>query len=166
MTWLPRFAFLLLLVSVSSQAEVEKYGGFIPKFGCFGGPFSLRLTNDYEALRSLGTLRSERVLDVRDWDTYKTETRELVFDGLRIEVITFTNDKSKAMLETVEITSRHWDIAREVQVGDSIDAVTRGFGVKEWKSDGEITFNGETDYVKFSTKQGRIIKIRFECYTG
>jgi hypothetical protein len=139
--------------------------GYVPAFGCDTGPFRLHLPKSFLALRSIGKIRSEKVLEVTDWGTYKSEDRELIFDGLKLIVITFTND-SKYMVARATITSSVWKFAGGFRVGDSVNSVMHRFNDKGSQEVEMLRFGGDTDSVDFSVSNGRVIIIDYSCYTG
>jgi hypothetical protein len=132
---------------------------------CCHGSYALHLPKSVKALRSLGKLKSEKVLKVEDWETYKTETRELIFEGLRLVVITFTNNKPY-MIQNVNITSRNWAIAPGLRVGGTLEDVKKQFRGKASVKGEWIEVAGDTDFIRIHISKGKIVEIEYQCYTG
>jgi hypothetical protein len=136
-----------------------------PSFTCRGGPLGLRLPATYQAVRSIGKLEREEVTGVQDWKTYKSEDRELVFGGLTLHVVTFTNDKSRYMVSGAVITGSQWTLGGGIRIGNPVAEVLRRAG-KGVLKDGAIAIGGDTDTVTFHAPDGKVTQITYECYTG
>ena len=136
-----------------------------PNFKCENGLLGLRLPKSYEAVRSIGKLQQEQVVRVEDWGTYKSEGRELIFSGLTLHLVTFTNDKSRYMVESAVISGRQWALAGKIKIGDTVKDVLRR-ARKGVLKDGEIEIAGDTDFVRYRIFKGKVTKITYVCYTG
>jgi hypothetical protein len=136
-----------------------------PSFTCSEGPLGLRLPQSYQAVRSIGKLERDEVVRVQEWETYQSEDRELTFSGLKLYVVTFTNDKSRYMVAGAVITGSQWSLAGGIKIGDSVEDVLRRTG-KGTLSGGEVAIGGDTDIVRFGATGGKVTEIRYECYTG
>ena len=139
--------------------------GYIEDCGCDSGPYAVHLPNSLKDLRSIGKLKSERVLGVEDWDTYKAETRELIFEGLRLVVITFTNNKPY-MIATVNITSPSWKNVSVFRVGDTVESIKKRLKRKSHIIGDWLKVGGDTDSLRFRISNGKIVEIEYQCYTG
>ena len=163
----------LLLVAIGSictyttaTAEQKDQVNYVPEFSCSRGPHSLRLPKSYDQLRSIGKLKSQKVIATQDWDKYKTQERELLFDGLRLTVITFTNDKARYVISGAEITDRRWSIAGSFKIGDTIEEALKSLNARRNPKANQIKVGGDTDSVVFRVVDGRVVAIAYDCYTG
>jgi hypothetical protein len=158
---------LAILASFSGAiAQDRKDAAYLKNLSCTEGPYRLHLPATYQAVRSIGQLREEKVLEVRDWDTYKTEYRRLVFNGLQLEIATFTNDESRYLVAGVLVTSPGWSFAGGFRVGDSIDNVETRLGIHGAAVKNEINVSGDADALRFGISRGKVSRIVYECYTG
>ena len=158
---------LATLLAISGAiAQERKDVAYLKDLSCTEGPFRLRLPPTYQAVRLIGQLREEKILEVRAWDTYKIESRRLVFDGLRLDITTFTNDKSRYLVAGALITSPGWSNAGGFRVGDSIDNVLAHLGIRDAATGSEIKASGDTDALRLGVAGGKVSRIVYECYTG
>lgn len=148
------------------RAEQKDQVNYVPEFRCVGGPYGLQLPKSYNEVKKIGKLKSEKVLRTESWDNYKTHERELVFDGLRLYVITFTNDRAKYLIAAAEITKRRWFLAGNFRVGDLIEEAQKKLNAQTNPKAHSLEFGGESDSVIFRVSGGRITTITYDCYTG
>jgi hypothetical protein len=149
------------LVAFQARAANE---GYVDTFSCDEGPFHLDLPKSYLDLRKIGRIRSERIVETEDWGSYKTERKDFEFDGLSLRVITFSNDPTRYMVAIARTTSRNWGITGPFRVGDSLLSALSHFGVR--RAPNLLEYGSEGGVVRFKVANGRIVEVRYECYTG
>lgn len=132
-------------------------------FFCDKGALALRVGKSLRDLRLLGTVLNETV-EAPYPDG--TETRVLVFDGLKIQVVFPQKNYEAAMFERVEITSPSWGIAAGVRVGSTVKQLSTAIKAKIRPGIGSISVCGEGDCAVYSLKGSRVTAINYRCYTG
>ena len=164
-----RLRSLLVVLSVctcTAATAAQKDVNYVPELSCSRGPHALRLPKSYDALKALGQLRREKVIASQDWDKYKTHEVELLFDGLRLTVVTFTNDKVRYLISGAEITDRRWNVVGSFKVGDTIGEAAKRLNARLNPKASPLQFGGDTDSVAFKVINGRVVAITYDCYTG
>lgn len=126
---------------------------------------SVRLPPKLSQLRKLGTLREEQVVRTEEWEGYKAIEKLLRFDGLYIQVITFTNDPERFNLAAVYIESSKWSIS-PFRVGESISTALSRMGTKATDPNGAWRFSGESDTMYIESRGSKVYRLVYECYTG
>lgn len=114
----------------------------------------------------MGKLKSQKVIATQNWDKYKTFETELLFDGLRLTVITFTNDRARYMVSSAEITDHRWSIAGGFKIGGPIEEALKNLNARPNPKANQFEFGGDTDSVVFRVVDGRVVAITYNCYTG
>src|SRR5207253_7062519 len=76
---------------------------FVDKISCDSGPYGLKLPETYDALRKIGPLKGEKLLREQDRGSYRARFREMQFNGLRLAVVTYSNDPEKYQVVSAEI---------------------------------------------------------------
>lgn len=154
-------ACLLCLFALSVQARGNT-SHYIDKLSCDSGPYSLKLPKTYDALRKIGPLKSERVLREEDFGPYKARHRDLVFNGLRLSVVTYSNDQERYQVTAAEIRNPSWRISPfrqghvlPVKVGDVV--------TQSLSSTATIEFSGEEDTVRVRLIGRRISVLTYLC---
>jgi hypothetical protein len=162
-------AFLILAmlgIGSAETAEQPDHVNHVPEFACSSGPHRLKLPKSYSSVRRLGKLKRETVTRTEDWDGYKAQERELVFEGLRLLVITFTNDRDRYIIAAADITDRRWNLVDGFRVGDTIDKARAKLAAASNANADTLEFGGDTDVVLFKVSGGRVTAISYDCYTG
>lgn len=148
-------AFGVIAPDASAQSQVS----------CTSGPYRLTLPKSYKAVRGLGTLRRERVINTEQHGTHTVTHRELRFNGLELELATSSDKPNQYVLSKAIVSSRSWRIAGPLRVGSPASSALRGLRPKELPRDGEIEFNGATDSIRVVLAAGRILDFEYSCHS-
>ena len=97
-----RFGLLLLCFLCMPAWAAKNVSHFVEKLSCDSGPYGLKLPKTYDELRKMGPLRSERLVREEDVGPYRLQYRELVFNGLRLGVVTHSNDAGRFDVEVAD----------------------------------------------------------------
>jgi hypothetical protein len=126
---------------------------------CTSGPYALKLPKSYQALRTIGQLRRERVLKTEDAGVQ----RELRFNGLEIVVRTAADKPNRYVVSRAVVSTSRWRIAGPLRVGTSAKIALKGLRPKALPSEGELEFSGETDSIRVNLSRGRILDFEYSC---
>jgi hypothetical protein len=148
------------LVFASFDATAQSYT--VADLSCTKGPYRLKLPKSYRAVRGLGTIRRDRVLKIEDRGPYTATHRELRFNGLEIELVTFSNEPGRYALTKAIITTSNWRIAGALRVGAPAKSALRGLA-NQSPRDGELEFSGATDTVRVNLAAGRVLDVEYSC---
>jgi hypothetical protein len=85
-------AALVLAVAALPAWPRGNISHFVDKLACESGPYALKLPKTYNELRKLGTLKAERLVREEELAEYKARHVDLIFNGLRLGVVTYSND--------------------------------------------------------------------------
>jgi hypothetical protein len=134
----------------------------VADLSCTKGPYRLKLPKSYRAVRGLGTIRRDRVLKIEDRGAYTATHRELRFNGLEIELVTFSNEPGRYALTKAIITTSNWRIAGALRVGAPARSALRGLA-NQSPRDGELEFSGATDSLRVNLAAGRVLDVEYSC---
>jgi hypothetical protein len=148
------------LVFASFDATAQSYT--VADLSCTKGPYRLKLPKSYRAVRGLGTIRRDRVLKIEDRGAYTATHRELRFNGLEIELVTFSNEPGRYALTKAIITTSNWRIAGALRVGAPARSALRGLA-NQSPRDGELEFSGATDSLRVNLAAGRVLDVEYSC---
>lgn len=109
-------------------------------------------------------MRAE-IQGTESWDGYQSIHRALHFQGLTVEVVTFSNDADRYHPSVVSITGAQWALS-SLRVGQPAQAPLRRLGVVGPVANGMWRFEGETDTLLVETRRGAVRAITYVCYTG
>ncbi len=146
-------------------AAAEPVSVNLPGFHCTGMKESVRLPGKLSQLRKLGKLNDEQTIHVEEWDGYKAIEKLLRFDGLHVQVITFTNDSERYNLAAVYIEAPGWSVS-PVRVGALASEPLSRLGAVKPEPNGTWRFAGESDSLYVEARNGRVFRVVYECYTG
>ena len=141
---------------------------FVEGLACQGGKFSLRLPAKFPELLALAPKHGEQRLETQRWEGYTTTHKRIWFDGLSMDLITYSNDPDKYSLAGLTIRSAAWAKISPFAVGEPIDAVRAKLGDIA-KDDVQLRsiYSGESESVRFETNRaGNVSAVIYECYTG
>ena len=158
-------ALTLVLVSFPG-AGASDTSHFIDQLDCASGPYSLHLPKTYDEVRKIGTLQSERLGKTQDLGEYKTQDRQLIFNGLRLGIVTYSNDPDKYDVTSAEIRSSTWRIAGPFRVGAVLPAKVGDVSTKELAGTATIEFSGDTDTIRMRLIGRRISSLIYLCSSG
>lgn len=152
-------AAVLALAPLDAQAQSYT----VADLSCTTGAYRLKLPKSYKGVRSMGTIRRDRVLKIEDRGTYTATHRELRYNGLEIELTTFSNEPGRYAVTRAIITTSNWRIAGPLRVGAPAKSALRGLA-NESPRDGELEFSGDGDSVRVAFAAGRILDVEYSCH--
>lgn len=136
---------------------------FVDKLSCDSGPYSLKLPKTYEELRKIAPLKSERLVREQDFGTYRARHRELVFNGLKLSVVTYSNEPETYQVSGAEIRSPQWKIAGPFRYGAALPAVVGDVQTKTLRSSAMVEFSGDEDTVRVQLRGHRVSSLTYLC---
>jgi hypothetical protein len=136
---------------------------FVDKFACDSGPYSLKLPKTYDELRKLGSLKSERLIRDQDLGAYRARHSELVFHGLRLSVVVYSDHPEKFHVTSAEIRSPQWKIAGPFRHGAALPAMVGDIATKSLNATTTVEFNGEEDLVRVQLRGRRVASLIYLC---
>jgi len=155
-----RLAFLLAAAAFPALAANTSH--YVDKLACDSGPYSLKLPSTYAELRKLGPLRSEKRLREEDLGEYKATYRELQFHGLRLGVVTYSNDAQKYDVTLAEIRTSNWKIS-PLRAGHILPAKIGDVTTRDLSSTATVEFNGEEDTLRVRLVGRRVSVLTYLC---
>jgi len=155
-------AALLALLALGAQARGNT-SYFVDQLSCDSGPYSLKLPKTYEALRKIAPLKGEKVVREQDLGEYKARYVDLIFNGLRLGVVTYSNDEGSYQVTSAEIRSASWRIAGPFRYGQALPAVVGDVQTKTLSSSATVEFSGDEDTVRIKLKGRRIQGLTYLC---
>ena len=151
-----------LLAFVSPEAKAQIY---VADLSCTTGPYRVRLPKTYKALRVLAPLKRERVLQKEDEGTHTVTYRELRFNGLELEVVTYSSKPNQYVLSSAVLSTSAWRIGGQLRVGTAARIALKGLAPQPYPNDGELEFNGDTDSIRVTLARGRVLDVEYSCAT-
>lgn len=136
---------------------------FIDQLACDSGPYGLKLPNTYDELRKIGALKGEKLLREQDLGAYKASYRDLVFNGLRLGVVTYSNDPDKYQVVSAEIRSPQWRIAGPFRQGHALPPRVGDVDTKALRSSSTVEFSGAEDTVRVRLVGRRVSVLTYLC---
>ena len=136
---------------------------FIEQVSCDSGPYALKLPKSYDELRKLGPLKGERVVREEDLGGYKARYKDLLFNGLRLGVVTYTNDPERYQVISAEIRSSHWRIAGPFRTGQALPPRVGDVETKTLSASATHEFSGDEDTVRVQLRHRRIVVLTYLC---
>ena len=121
---------------------------FVDKLSCDSGPYKLKLPETYDELRKIGSFKGEKLLREQDLGSYRARYRDLQFNGLRLGVVTYSNDPEKYQVVSAEIRSPQWKIAGPFRQGAALPIRVGDVETKTIRSGATVEFNGAEDTVR------------------
>jgi hypothetical protein len=158
-----RFALLLLCILCPPAWAAKNVSHFVDKLSCDSGPYGLKLPKSYDELRKMGALKSERVVREEDVGPYRLQYRQLVFNGLRLGVVTYSNDAAKYDVNLAEIRSSSWKIAGPFRQGHVLPAQVGDIATKGLSSSATVEFAGDEDLVRVKLVGRRVSVLTYLC---
>ena len=137
----------------------------VADLSCTKGPYRVKLPKSYKAVRALGQLRRERVLKTEDLGGTIATHRELRFNGLEIELVTFSDEPGRYVLTKAIISTPNWRIGGQLRVGAPAKSALRGLA-RESPRDGELEFSGDADSLRVTFAAGRVLDVEYTCHIG
>ena len=154
---------ILLVTFALPAAGRGNTSHFIEKLSCDSGPYSLKLPKTYAELKRIAPLVSERLVRDQDFGTHRARYRELVFNGLRLEVVTYSNEPEAFPVALAEIRNSSWKIAGPFRFGQALPAKVGDVETKALAGTGTIEFSGEEDTVRIRLVGRRVMGLTYLC---
>jgi hypothetical protein len=136
---------------------------FIDKLSCDSGPYGLKLPKTYDELRKLAPLKGERLVREQDFGTYRARYSELIFNGLKLSVVTYSDQPDTFQVSGAEIRSPQWKIAGPFRYGQALPPVVGDVATKTLKSSATIEFSGTEDVVRVQLRGRRVAALTYLC---
>ena len=162
---LPRCIVGILLCVIATDGSADPVRVALPGFQCTGMAQSVRLPSKLSQLRQLGRVTHEQVVHTQEWDGYKAVEKLIRFEGMRLRVVTFTNDPEKYSLSGAYIESSAWNLS-PFPIGQPIRAAVSRLGVTNPASNAVWQFSGESESLYLESRKGKVFRVVYECYTG
>ena len=150
------------LVALPAQGKGNT-SHFVDQLSCDSGPYKLKLPETYDELRKIAPLKSERLVRDQDLGQYRARHRELVFNGLRLGVVTYSNEPEKYHISSAEIRSAQWKIASPFRQGQALPARVGDVDTKALKGTSTIEFSGKEDVVRVQLVGRRVASLIYLC---
>jgi len=144
------------------EANAQTY---VADLSCTTGPYRVRLPKTYRALRVLAPLKRERVLQKEEQDGHTTVYRELRFNGLELELVTYSNKPNQYVLASAVLSTPAWRIGGQLRVGTAARIALKGLAPQPYPNDGELEFNGDADSIRVTLSRGRVLDVEYSCAT-
>lgn len=155
------------LLAAPAARSSESDPAYIEDMSCNGGRLGLRLPPTVAGVRKLGTILQALPIEVQQWDGYRTSAKALRYRGLTLEIITFSNDANRYLIEAATLQHPRWKRLSPFYVGQSRVEVFRLLGVQDTTPEAEqLAFGGDADTLRFSFRSGRLVQLQYVCYTG
>jgi hypothetical protein len=158
-----RLLFLVLALFALPAFGRGNVSHFVDKLACDSGPYGLKLPKTYDELRKIGPLQRERVLREEDLGEYRLQHRELVFNGLRLGVVTYSNEAGRYDVSSAEIRSPSWKIAGPFRQGHALPAKVGHVATKDLRSTATVEFAGDEDVVRVRLVGRRVSVLTYLC---
>jgi hypothetical protein len=136
---------------------------FVDKLSCASGPYSLKLPKTYAELRKIAPLKGEKVVREQDLGEYKARYVDLIFNGLRLGVVTHSNDEGNYQVTSAEIRNSSWRIAGPFRYGQALPARVGDVETKALSPSATVEFSGNEDTVRVKLKGRRIFGLTYLC---
>lgn len=155
-------AIAVLAVAGLPEAKAQTY---VADLSCTTGPYRVRLPKTYRAVRALAPLKRERVLQKEEQDGHTAVYRELRFNGLELELVTYSDKPNQYVLSSAVLSTAAWRIGGQLRVGTAARIALKGLAAQPYPSDGELEFNGAADSIRVTLSRGRVLDVEFSCAT-
>ena len=155
-------AFFALLAALPTWGRGDT-SHFVDKLSCDSGPYGLKLPITYDALRKIGPLKGEKLLREQDLGAYRARYRDLQFNGLRLGVVTYSNDPDMYKVVSAEIRSPHWKISGPFRQGAALPIRVGDVETKTIRSSSTVEFNGNEDTVRVRLVGRKVSVLTYLC---
>ena len=159
----PTVALLVLGIAALPAWGRGNISHFIDQMACDSGPYALKLPKTYAELRKLGTLKAERLVREEELAEYKARYVDLIFNGLRLGVVTYSNDPEHYQVTSAEIRSSQWHIAGPLRTGHPLPPRVGDVETKTLSSSATVEFSGEEDTLRVKLSGRRVSVLTYLC---
>ena len=156
-------AALLLLTIASAAGARGNTSHFIDKLACDSGPYGLKLPKTYAELKKIAPLQSERLVRDQDFGPSRARHRELLFSGLRLEIVTYSNEPEAFHVSLAEIRNSSWKITGPFRFGHALPAKVGDVETRALTGSGTVEFSGEEDTVRVRLVGRRVMGLTYLC---
>ena len=153
-------AFLALPAGATARGNTSH---FIEQLACDSGPYGLKLPKTYDELRKLGGLKGERLVREKEFGPYKARYVDLVFNGLRLGVVTHSDNPERYQVTSAEIRSSQWRIAGPFRTGQALPARVGDVETKTLTSTSTVEFSGREDTLRVHLVRRRVSSLTYLC---
>jgi hypothetical protein len=162
-----RFAVALLssALGFSTSSAAQPHIVPVERFSCARGPFALRLPRTLPEVMKLAPLQRMEILPGELGDGFTTLVRYVQFQGLRLGLVTFSNDAERYLVSYAEIASRRWAHVSPFLIGESAALAHFQLGTHAPR-DPELkaVYGGRAADVSFILSRGKLARVRYACY--
>jgi hypothetical protein len=135
---------------------------YVDKLSCESGPYALKLPGTYAELRKIGALKAERLVREEDLAEYKARHVDLLFNGLRLGVVRYSNDPERYQVTSAEIRSSQWRIA-PFRTGHPLPPRVGDIETKTLHSSATVEFSGAEDTLRVKLSGRRVSVLTYLC---
>src|SRR3954470_2022764 len=160
MRWVAAAVLALFALSAYARGNISH---FVDKLSCDSGPYGLKLPKTYAELRKLAPLKSERLLRDQDFGAYRARHRELVFNGLKLAIVTYSDQPDSYQVAAAEIRSPQWKIAGPFRQGQALPPMVGDIATKSLRAGATVEFSGTEDLVRVQLKGHRVASLTYLC---
>jgi hypothetical protein len=136
---------------------------FVDKLACDSGPYGLKLPKTYDELKKIAPLKSERLIREQDFGAYRARYRELLFNGLKLSVVTYSDQPETFQVSAAEIRSPQWKIAGPFRYGAALPPVVGDVQTKTLSASSTVEFSGDEDLVRVHLRGRRVASLTYLC---
>ena len=158
----PLFAFFVLLTALPAWGRGDT-SHFVDEISCGSGPYALKLPGTYDELRKIGALKGETLLREEDLGVYRARYRDLLFNGLHLAVVTYSNNPEKYQVVSAEIRSPQWKIAGPFRQGHVLPPHVGDVDTKSIRSSSTVEFSGTGDTVRVRLIGRKVSILTYLC---
>ena len=155
---------LIFLLAIPFTAGAADTAHHVDGLECASGPYSLRLPETFEDLRRIGALQGEYVLPAQVRGARKGESRELVFDGLRLVVVRTRDDAGRYRVSQAEVSGAKWGVAGPFRVGGAMPEVADVDAPWERGATTLTELSGAKDTIRIKRVGRTVSAITYLCY--
>ena len=99
----------------------------------------------------------------QDFGPYKARYVDLLFNGLRLGVVTYSNDEGNYQVTSADIRTSSWRIAGPFRYGQALPARVGDVETKALSANATVEFSGDEDTVRIKLKGRRISALTYLC---
>jgi hypothetical protein len=154
----------ILFLAIPCAAGAADTAHHVDGLDCASGPYSLRLPESFDDLRRIGPLQGEYVLPARVRGASKGESRELIFQGLRLVVVRTREDAGRYRVASAEVSGKAWGVSGPFRVGGAMPEVA---DVDAPATRGAVTLtelSGAKDTIRIKRVGRTVSAITYLCY--
>jgi len=134
---------------------------------CVGGPLGLKLPADLRQVRTLGKLVREQAGEVESSKGGTATRKTLVFDGLELGVVEYSNDPARLTVTRAIVDGVEWNSVTPFKVGQPVSAARQLLGAAA-ADDPELRkpYAGNGYVMQVQSFGGVVTRVMYQCYSG